>query len=85
MNEIKSILPRKLLSNYTTVKSSTFWKVSFKPYNFRVPVYKGVIHPWMKWKPSLHDEYYLTIDHSINFLYLKSEFAKHPTLGFPFI
>ena len=23
--------------------------------------------------------------HSINFLYLKSEFAKHPTLGFMFI
>ena len=45
MNEKKSILLWKLLSDYTTVKTFTFW--NFKAYNFRVPVYMGVILPWI--------------------------------------
>ena len=30
--------------------------------------------PWMKWKLSFDDDYYVTIYHSINFLYLQIEF-----------
>ena len=49
----KSIISRWLLSNYTAVKTLTFWKVSFQTYNFGVRVYKGIILPWMKWNPSV--------------------------------
>ena len=41
MNEMKPILSRWLLANHTILKNFTFWKVSFKLYKFRVPVYKG--------------------------------------------
>ena len=43
------------LVNCTSLNSFTVWKVSLKPYNFRIPVYKGVILPRMKYKPSFHD------------------------------
>ena len=66
-------------------KNFNFLKTEFEWYNFGVAVYKGVIPPWMKWNPSFHDDYYLTIYHYKNFHYLKSEFAKHTTLWFPFI
>ena len=72
IDEMKTIL-RKLLSNYTTVKIYTYWKVSLKPYNFKVPINKGVILPWMKWKPFSHENCFRTIYHSINFIDLKSE------------
>ena len=38
-----------------------------------------------KMKTILPKNYYWTISHIINFLYLKSEFAKHTTLGSLFI
>ena len=56
MNEMKPILKRWLLANYTTVKIFVFWKVSAKMFNFSVPVYKGVPFPWMKWNPSFNDD-----------------------------
>ena len=37
-------------------ESFTFWKVSVKVYNFRVPVYKVVSLPWMKWNTSFNDD-----------------------------
>ena len=42
-------------------ESSLFLKVSLKPYNYKVPVYKGLILPWMKWKPSFNDNCRQTI------------------------
>ena len=42
MNEMKPIVKR-----YTAVKRFTFWIVSVKLWNFRVPVYKGFpSHEW---------------------------------------
>ena len=41
--------------------------------NLVFPLIRGSL-PWMKWKLSFDDEYYVAIYHSINFLYLKSEF-----------
>jgi len=55
----------------------------FEAYNFEDPIYKGVISSWMRWNASFHD-YYLTFYHWKNFHYLKTEFEKHTTLGFPF-
>ena len=55
MNEMKPIhdmipiLYQWLLAKYTIVKSFAFWKVSVNLCNFRIPVYKGVPLPWMKW------------------------------------
>ena len=54
MNEMKHILNisfDEMMAKYTTVKSFTFTKVSLKLYNFRVPVYKRVPLPLMKWYP----------------------------------
>ena len=59
MNEMTAIFKRWLLANYTSVKRFTFWKVSAKMCNFRVPVYKGVPLPWMKWHPSFNDDCWL--------------------------
>ena len=56
MNEKKPILWQKLQSNYTILKTFTISKVSFKLYNFRVSVYKGVPFSWMKWYPSFKDD-----------------------------
>ena len=42
-------------------RSFTFRKVSAKICNFRVPIYKGVPIPWMKWNPSLNDDCWPTI------------------------
>ena len=81
---MKCILPRKLLSNYTTVNTFTFWKVSFKPYNFRAIVYKGVIPPWMEEKLYFHENCCQTIllwKLSIS----EKLFLNHTTFGFPFI
>ena len=48
----------------------TFWKVSCLALNCVVPIYKGVIPPWVykgiippwvKWNPSFHDDYSLTM------------------------
>ena len=54
MNEVIPILWRWVLANFTMVKSFTIRIVSVKLYNFRVPVYKGVPLPWMKWNVSLN-------------------------------
>ena len=56
MHERKPFLKRWQLANYARVKRFTFWKVSAKIYNFRVPVYKGVPLTWMKWHPSFDDD-----------------------------
>ena len=53
MNEMKHIIPPKLVSNTTTLKTFTFWKVSLKLYNIRVPVYKkSSSHRWNENNPS---------------------------------
>ena len=57
MNEIILILYRWFLAKYTTMKSFTSWKVSANLCNFRIPVYKVVPLPWMKWNPSFDDKY----------------------------
>ena len=84
MNKMNTILPRSLLANYRTVKSFTFWKVSVKPYSFRVPVYKGVVLTWMESQPSFDENCYQII------VLWKASLAqkwvlKHKNLGFPFI
>ena len=56
MNEMTPILYRWRLAKCTGVKRFTFRKVSAKIFNFRVPIYKGVPFPWMKWYPSLEDD-----------------------------
>ena len=61
MNEMTPILWRWLLANYTSGKSFTFWKVSAKVSNFKVPVHKGIVLQWMKWNPSLNDDCWPTI------------------------
>ena len=53
IREIIPILYQWLLTMYTSVKSFAFWNVRVKLYNFRVPVYKVVSHPFMKWNPSM--------------------------------
>ena len=55
MREMKHILEWWQLAKCTPVNSFTFRKVSAKICNFRVPVYKGVPLPWMKWHPSFND------------------------------
>ena len=61
MNQINSILLRWLLSNYTTVKTFTTWRVTLESIQLWVPVYQGSSLPWMKWNPSFHNDYCLTI------------------------
>ena len=53
MNEMKPIIKRWVLANYTSVKWFTFWKVSAKICNFRVSFIRGFpshewndTHPW---------------------------------------
>ena len=55
IHEMIPILYQWLLAKYTSVKSFAFWNVSVNLYNFRVPVYKGVSLPWMKWNPNFND------------------------------
>ena len=61
MNEMEPILNRWLLANYASVKRFAFRKVSAKICNLRVPVYKGVPLTWMKWHPSLNDDWYPSV------------------------
>ena len=61
MNERKHFIKRWQLANYTGVKRFSFWNVSAKICNFRVPIYKGVPLPWMKWNPSFNDDCWPTI------------------------
>ena len=61
MNEMIPILWRWLLAKYTAVKSFTLCKVSVKPYNLRVTVYKEVGFPWIKWYPSFEDDCWQTL------------------------
>ena len=84
MNERKHFIKRWQLANYTGVKRFSFWKASAKTCNFRVPVYKEVPLPWMKWNPSLNDDCWPTK------LVWKDSLSeklvlKYATLGFPFI
>ena len=84
MNEMTPNLYRWRLAKCTSVKRFTFWKVSAKICNFRVPIYKGVPLPWMKWNQSLNDDCWPTI------LVWKDSLSeklvlKYATLGFPFI
>ena len=60
-NEMTPILYRWRLAKCTSVKRFTFRKVSAKRCNFRVPIYKGVPLPWIKWNPSLNDDCWPTI------------------------
>ena len=66
MNKMIPILYRWRLAKYTTAKSFTFWNVSVKQYNFRVPVNKGVPLQWMKWNPSFNDECWSNVLYSLN-------------------
>ena len=84
INEMKPILKRWLLANYTSVNGFAFWKVSAKICNFRVPVSKGVPLPWMKWYPSFNDDCWPTIQVWKDSLSEKLV-LKYATLGFPFI
>ena len=59
---------KKQLLLYENVAS---WKVTLRANNFGDPVYGRVIPLWMKWNPSFHDDYYLTI-----FLYENLPFWK---------
>ena len=90
MNEMKPILYRWQLAKYTTVTSFTFWKVSVKLYNFRVPVYKGVALPWMKWYYSM--KWYSTFNNNCwaslrvwKFLLSEKWVLNYTTLALPFI
>ena len=83
MNERKHFIKRWLLANYTGVKRFSFWKASAKICNFRVPIYKGVPFPWMKWNPSLNDDCCPTIQVWKDSLSEKWV-LKYATLGFPF-
>ena len=52
MNEMKPILERCVLANYTSLKSFTSWKLSANLCKFRVPVYKGLpSHEWNETHP----------------------------------
>ena len=61
MDEMKPVLEQWVLVNCTSLNSLTFGKVSVKLHNFRVLGSKGVPLPWMKWKPSFHDDCWPTI------------------------
>ena len=61
MNEMKPVVERWVLVNCTSLNSFTFWKVSVKLHKFRVPGYKGFRLPWVKWNPSLNDDFWPTI------------------------
>ena len=68
----------------TPVKSFTCWKVSAKPWNFRVPVYKGVLLPWMKWYPSFTNDCRPSI--RVWKLSLSEKWVlNNTTSGFPFL
>ena len=96
MNERKHLIKRWQLANYTGVKRFTFWKVSAKicnfrvpiykgvPYNIRVPVYKGFLLPWMKWHPFFIDGGLPSVLVWKDWLSEKWV-LKHATLGFPLI
>ena len=72
------------MANYTRVKIFAFWKVSVKLYHFRVPVFKGVPLPWMKWNPSLNDECWSTV--VVWTVSLSEKWVlNYTTLGSPFI
>ena len=71
MNEMTPILYRWRLAKCTSVKRFTFRKVSAKICNFRVPIYKGVPFPWMKWYPSLDDDCYPTVRLCNSFTFTK--------------
>ena len=71
MNESKRLLKRWQLANYSVVKRFTFWNVSAKICNFRVPVNKGVPLTWMKWHPSLKDECYPSVRMCKSFTFWK--------------
>ena len=84
MDEMKPVLERWVLVNCPSLNSLTFGKLSVKLHNFRVPGSKGVPLPWMKWKPSFHDNCWPTIvvgEASLSEKYM----LKYATLGFPFI
>ena len=56
MDEVTLVICRWVQVIYTSLNSLTFRKVHLKQYNFRVPVYKGVPLPWMKWNSSFNDD-----------------------------
>ena len=72
------------MANCTRVKSFAFWKVNGKIYSFRVPVYKGVPLPWMKWYTSFNDDCRPTV---LGWTVSLCEkwMVKYTTSGFPFI
>ena len=73
MNEMKPILSRWLLYNYTTVKTSTFWKLCLKPYNLGFPFIKGLSSN--EWNEN-HTSTKISVKlyYFENFLFLKSKF-----------
>ena len=84
MNERKHFFKGWLLANYTVVKRFSFWNVSAKICNFRVPIYKGIPLPWIKGNTSLNDDSWPTI------LVWKDSLSekwvlKYAILGFPLI
>ena len=84
MNEMKPFFKRWQLAKSPPVKSFRFRKISAKLCNFRVPVYKGVPLPWMKWNPSLTmtaGQVYECVKDSPS----EKLVLKYTTLGFPFI
>ena len=61
-----------------------FQKSECKVYSFRVPIYKGVPLPWIKWNPFLNDDCWPTIQVWKDSLSEKWV-LKYATLGFPLI
>ena len=80
MNKLKSILLRWLLSNYTTFKTFTFWKLSLKRTTLGFLFIRGL--PFHEWN-EIHPSTMTTVEVYCckNFHYLKSDFGKHTTFG----
>ena len=70
-----------LLLKYSTAKKIILLKGTLHIYTFRVPVYEGVITPYMKWNPCFYDDYYLNIL-LLKFHFLKTWFASRQRRDF---
>ena len=84
MKEMIPVLSRWLVANCTSVKSSTLQKVSVKVYNLRVPVFKEVPLPWLKWNPSFSDVWWRNI-RVWNVWISEKWVLNYTTWGFPFL
>ena len=72
------------MANNKSVKSFAFWKMNVKLFNFRVPVYKGVPLPWMKWNRSFQDDCWPSMG-PCKLSLSEKWMLNHTTLGLLFI